>query len=394
MHRDVRHLPQRSRLLGALASMLLLAAALAPGAHAAEAYGGIQGKVTDFSSHDPVAGLEVCAIVSNFELLGEEEDEWEHAEGCAATGSGGEYAISGLRAGSYYVAFFALPETKLDYVAELYKDAFEFTAGTTVPVRAEKTTAGIDAELTLGAEISGKVTDAATGAPISAAEVCAFRTNAKGVSEVVSCGLSETDGEYTIRGLPSGSYKLAFVAGGFEPGYFNGRSALAEAETISVLAPKLTPGVDDALKPGANSTSGLGPSGAATTGSKLPVPLTGSSALSRAILSLLGTRIAVTATGDALVKVACAGPETCRAKLTLRVRRTVIVKGRRVTRAVSIGTSTVLSIAVDKTQTVRIKLDASARALLREHRLRGVELALVTPGHARDESVALVERKQ
>jgi hypothetical protein len=63
---------------------------LAPNARA-EALGGISGKVTEAAgSHAPVQGIEVCAITTDFELLGEEESEYEHTFGCAKTGATGD----------------------------------------------------------------------------------------------------------------------------------------------------------------------------------------------------------------------------------------------------------------------------------------------------------------
>jgi hypothetical protein len=382
MHRDVRHLKRRPRLLGALSLCLLsVALVLAPSAYA-EAYGGIEGKVTDASSHDPIQGIEVCAIASDYELLGEQESEYEHAEGCDKTGAGGEYKISGLSPGGYYVGFFALPETSLDYVGELYKGASELSAATQVAVTAEKTTPNIEAELSQGAEVSGKVTDAETGAPIGEATVCALRTSGKIALEPVSCFRTGASGEYTLRGMPSGSYVIGFGATGFETGYYNGKSTSSEAEPITVVAPGLTTGIDDALTPGVPLTTGLGSS---TPGS--------GSTTADAILSLIGRRLRVAADGDALVKVGCVGSTSCTAKLTLRATRPVAIKGRRVKRTVAIGTSPVLTIAAGKTQTVSIKLDAAARAFLRGHRQLRVGLMLATLGHKQDESVLLVERK-
>jgi Carboxypeptidase regulatory-like domain len=384
MHCDVRHPARRQRLPGALwlVLMVVLGLALAPSAHAAEALGGVEGKVTDSSSHDAVAGIEVCAIVSDFELLSEEESELEHAVGCTETGTGGEYVISGLRAGSYYVAFLSPAESKLDYIAELYNGAFEFSAATQVQIKAGAKTPSIDVGLALGAEIAGEVTDAITGTPLAGVQACAFRIGGTGTVEPVSCAHSEAGGDYTIRGLPSGSFKVEYSATGFEPSYFNEKASFAEAEAISVLAPARTSGIDEALTPGHSS------SGVAVPTSKLPPALTTPPA--QATLSLLARRITVAAGGYALVKVGCTGSEGCRAKLTLRTTRTVTVKGKRTTRAVAIGTSAALSIAAGKTQTVRIKLDAAARTLLRKHRLRGVELLLVTLGRRREESVALI----
>ncbi len=394
MHCDVRQPPRRLRLLGVLSSCaLVVLLALAPSAYA-ESYGGIEGKVVDASSRAPIQGIEVCAITSDYELLGEAESEWEHAEGCDKTGAAGEYKISGLTPGSYYVAFFPLPESKLDYIGELYSGALELSAATQVSVTAEKTTQNVEAQLSPGAEISGKVTNAETGAPIGGAFACALRSGAQASLEGVSCASSEADGEYRILGLPSGSYKLGFVAAGFKTGYYDGKLTAAEAEAISLLAPGLTTGINDALTPGSDSLTGLGttPAGGSTPAAKLPGALTtGSTAPATSILSLLARRLTVAGDGDALVKLACTGSAACRAKLTLSAKRTLTINGRHVTRSVAIGTSPVISIAAGKTRVAYIKLESVVRAFLREHRELHVDMTLATPGRKRAESVVLVE---
>jgi hypothetical protein len=366
-----------------------------PSAEAAEALGGISGTVTEAGgSHAPVQGIEVCAITTNFELLGEEESEYEHTFGCATTGATGEYEVARLHPESFYVEFLALPPSKLNYIAQLYEGKYELSEATTVPVAAEKTTPNIDAKLSPGAEIAGVLTSAATGAPVNEAVACALRTNAKGQVEAPGCGISEASGAYTIRGLPSGGYKVGFEAGGFEVAYYNGKTSEAEAELVQATAPNLTPGIDEALKPGGPPTAPPGSASAEpTSGTKLSGGLGGSSSPPPdSTLSLAGKRITVSRDMDALVKVDCTGTESCRAKLTLRVKTAVRVKGKRTLRTVTIGTSAILSILHGKTATARIKLDPAGRKLLRDHGRLEVELALVTPGRKQDDTVVLIER--
>jgi len=368
---------------------------LAQSARGAEALGGISGKVTEAAgSHAPVQGIEVCAITTNFELLGEEESEYEHSFGCETTGAAGEYAVAGLRPGSYFVDYFAPPTSKLNYLAQLYNGKYVLSEATSVSVTAEKTTPNIDAELSPGAEIAGIVTSAATGAPVDEAVACALRSNAKAQVEAPGCGISEASGAYTIRGLPSGGYKVGFAAAGFEVAYYNGKTSEAEAELVQATAPNLTPGIDETLKPGGPPTPLPGSASAeSASGTTLSGGLAGSSSPSpNSTLSLAGKRIAVARDGDALVKVDCAGTESCRAKLTLRVKTAIRVKGRRMLRTVTIGTSAILSVLHGRTATAQIKLDSAGRKLLRDRGRLEVDLALVTPGHKRDESVVLVER--
>jgi hypothetical protein len=380
-------------LLGAFSLGVLLA--FAPAAYAAGAFGGIAGKVTNAESDAAIPGIEVCAVTTNYELLGEEPSEWEHAEGCDQTGAGGEYNISGLNPESFIVEFFVPPPSKLNYITQFYNGKSGLSEATTVPVAAEKTTAGIDAGLSPGAEIAGTVTDAATGGPIGEAGACALRTNAKGSLELVSCGFSEADGVYAIQGLPSGSYKLGFFAAGFEVAYYNGKAAANEAELVSVMAPELTPGIDEALQPGPPTPSPGSTPTEPALGGKLPGGLpagSSSSPSSNATLSLAGKHVAVSRAGDALVKVECVGHENCRAKLTLRIQMAVRVKGKKTLRTVTLGTSAVLSIAAGKTATAQIKLNSAGRRLLRDHGRLHVDLGLVTPGRKQDDSIVLVGR--
>jgi hypothetical protein len=358
---------------------------------AAEARGKISGEVTNASSHVPLEGIEVCASSTNYELLTEEEAKY--ASGCAKTGANGEYTVSELRPESYYVEFGLPFESKLNYIAQLYNDKFHFSEASSVSVVAGETTAGIDAELSPGAEIAGRVTDAETGAPIGGAVACALSINAQGGVESSWCAVTEASGEYTIRGLMSGAWKVGFGAAGFEVQFYGGKSAAMEAESVSVIAPNLTPGIDAALKPAGPSTAAPGsPSAEPTSAAKLSGSLGASSSSPKSTLSLAGKRITVARDRDALVKIDCAGTESCRAKLTLRVRMAVRVKGKRTLRTVTIGTSAILSVVHGKTEIARIKLDAAGRKLLRNHDRLKVDLALVTPGHKQDESVVLVER--
>lgn len=156
---------RRPCLFGAVALCALLFA-FTTSARAAEVLGGIEGQVSAAPMHVPVQGVEVCAITTNFELLGEEESEYEHVFGCTKTGTDGEYKVGELDPGTYYVDFFVTPASGLNYLLQLYDDKFELSEATQVTVTAEKTTPEIDAELSPGGEVAGTVTDAVTGAPV------------------------------------------------------------------------------------------------------------------------------------------------------------------------------------------------------------------------------------
>jgi hypothetical protein len=377
-------------LAGAISCVALL---IAPASSAgAEAFGKISGQVSEASSHSPLTGIEVCAISMNYQLLNPEEVE--HHLACAQTGTGGEYTLAELLPESYYVVFFDRPKSTLDFLPQIYEGKAAVSEATSVPVLAEATTPSIDAELLPGAEIAGTITNAATGAPVHQAEACAVRTNAKGSLEG-ECAESEANGQYTIRGLPSGAYKVGFFAQEFEPGFYNGKSSEAEAELLTVTAPQLTSGIDDALKPGGGPTPPAGSTPQEpSTATKLPGGIGSSpSSSSTATLALAAKRIAVARDGRVLVKLDCAGTESCRAKLTLQMQSTVVVKGKRTHRTVVLGTSAVLSLDAHEHASATFELNAAGRRLLRaDHGRLSVQLALVTVGHRQDDSVVLVEQ--
>jgi trypsin len=85
-------------------------------------------------------------------------------------------------------------------------------------------------------------------------------------------------------------------------------------------------------------------------------------------LSTIGTSISVTG-GAAIVKVACRARVRCGGKLTLTAERAARRGRRRIRSIVSIGSASV-SIAANRTSTVRIQLVPVGRALLRSARGR------------------------
>jgi hypothetical protein len=250
---------------------LLAGLVLAPGASALESTGQISGTVTDTGGH-PLSGIEVCAS--------SEATSISENEGCEKTSANGEFTITGLTVGSYTVQFGSPFGGTLNYVPQFYKEASSAAAAQQVAVSAGLTTTGINAKLVEGGKISGRVTDAATHAPLEVAIVCARPVS--GEAALGQCATTNAGGEYTIVGLADGSYQVAFIHGKYAVQYYNGKSALSEANAVSVTAGATTAGIDAALSasaagPGSGGplpgVPGAGP-GSVTPGMK--GPLTGS----------------------------------------------------------------------------------------------------------------------
>jgi hypothetical protein len=112
--------------------------------------------------------------------------------------------------------------------------------------------ADADAELSKGGRIAGTVVNAANGLPLEEIEVCAREAVAP--NRYLRCGWTNAAGQYAVRGLASGSYKVEFSSqfpgepsDGFPTQYWNGKSTLAAAEAVVVAAPSTTFGIDARL---------------------------------------------------------------------------------------------------------------------------------------------------
>jgi hypothetical protein len=199
-----------------------------------QAGGQISGKVTAASGGAALANIEVCAEESGSDgLFGN----------CASTNGAGEYTISGLSTGNYSVDFFSDSEGS-NYLTQYFENQTSPVTATPVSVTAGGTTPNINASLQAGGQISGKVTAASGGGALANIEVCAGE----------SCASTNSAGEYTLSGLPTGSYTVGFFAG-FEAGnyagqYYNGKSSSAEAEAVSVTVGGTTPNINAALQTG------------------------------------------------------------------------------------------------------------------------------------------------
>ncbi len=179
--------------------------------------------------------------------------------GFASTNSQGEYTVEGLAGGFYKVEFsagggFGLigegeePGEELpaqDFITQFYKGQPSFATATPVEVLAEQVKAGVNAELQRGAEIEGTVTNASTHEPVEGAYVEALGT---GETEV-GFAFTNASGHYVIVGLPTGSYKLKIAGYHYFTQYYDNQPTPAAANTLSVLAPHVTAGINVALVP-------------------------------------------------------------------------------------------------------------------------------------------------
>jgi hypothetical protein len=156
--------------------------------------GAIAGTVTVTASTTPIVGAEVQVFDSTGTFV----------TSTMTDSSGSYFAYGGVIGGTYYVR----TVNNQGYIDELYSNQIcsagcDPTSGTPVTVTNGSTTWQIDFGLSLGASLSGAVTDTASGLPIAGAEVEVFDA---GGSMVTTC-TTGSDGTFaTNQGLPNGTY--------------------------------------------------------------------------------------------------------------------------------------------------------------------------------------------
>ena len=206
--------------------------------------GAMTGVVTDVSTHAPIRGIEVCAYPPVPE--GPPPEELEGLFGtCTLTGGNGRYLLTGLAPGHYELEFSSPPNGTLSYIALLYQE------GAAVTVAAEQVTSSLDAQLQAGASISGTVTSAAAGQPLSQVLVCAFTGEEASVG---GCAPTTASGAYTITGLLPGTYVVGFQdpEGAFAVQYYKEAAVPGEATPIAVSGGDTVAGIDARLQAGSS----------------------------------------------------------------------------------------------------------------------------------------------
>jgi hypothetical protein len=251
--------------------------------------GSVEGTITRASDHAPLSGVGACAVPEN------REEEWR--EVCAYSHEDGAYAIEGLMSGDYVIAFYPGLQSMQppDLLHQYYDEALRSSDATPVSVTVGSTVEGIDAALSPGGKITGRITAAADGTPLEGVDVCAYE--AAGGEEPSVCEASNGHGEYTLTNLVPGSYKLKFSAlfyegdedpfaeeGGeavppreeFLTQFYSGKSSLATATAVTVGTGGTAAGIDVQLaKPGEVIVEDRPPGGGATPAPPAPAPASG-----------------------------------------------------------------------------------------------------------------------
>lgn len=163
----------------------------------------------------------------------------------AWTDSSGNYTADCLNEGNYRI-FFDTSQTEY-YVSEWYNDKDSFNTADSVPVTAGSTTTGIDAVLEEGGGIKGKITNISE---IGIQNVCVIVYFPSGGS-YVAYKYTDSSGDYEIKHLKIGSYKLCFnttyASGDYASEWYNDKDLFDTADLVSVTAGTATTSIDAEL---------------------------------------------------------------------------------------------------------------------------------------------------
>jgi hypothetical protein len=391
---------RRAQLLATVAlatAALAVSTPLGTAPALAEAPGAITGTVTDASTHLPAAGIRVCAPAPPPAVESEEEAVGELSQPtCATTGANGEYTISALAPGSYFVLFaystlFEPGPPQPNYVPQAYEAAYTEEAAKKVTVTAGTTTPGIDAALQVGGQVSGRVTDATTGAPLPGAIACALQKPLETLGNF-GCATAGGGGEYTISGLAAGGFYVIFLAEGHVPQAYNGVLQIPEATLVQVIPGQLSAGINAALSPAPPEPpepNGGGEHPGAAGAAPAPGAGGGSSLGGRSTLALRSRVLAVSRNGVARVQLSCHATPRCRGRLSLSLRIAVGHARGRSARLVPLGGAD-FSVRAGHDATVSVVLDRLGRVILGASRRRLVahlRVRLLEPAPARTQAL-------
>ncbi|MBW9094297.1 carboxypeptidase regulatory-like domain-containing protein [Microbacterium jejuense] len=209
--------------------------------------GSISGVVT-VDGGAPVAGASVVAYTYNSMWGG-----WSWTTS-TSTSPDGSYVVTGLADGQYKLQFQSTAPGS-NIVSEYWQDAADLMSATTLTVSGGTGIDGIDPVLSVGATISGVVTDE-SGAPVQGVSV---RATAVG-GWTGSYGLTDAHGAYRVAALAAGSYNIEFTplagSGPVAGEWYDDAASQAEAAPVTVAAGGAATGIDAVLAP-AGSIAGV-----------------------------------------------------------------------------------------------------------------------------------------
>ena len=196
--------------------------------------GGIlTGKVTPAGSSTGLPGIGVKVF-----------DLEKHEMGGTVTDINGVYTINKFKTGNYRVYF--APNNNTNYAYEWYNDRADYFTADTLAITQGQTST-LDVELAAGGSISGRLTEAGTGANIANGVVIAYDQS---TGTQTHAAITQADGTYTISGLRTTTYKVSFNGPGgtnFISEWYDNKTGFSNATPVSVTSGINSPNIDGQL---------------------------------------------------------------------------------------------------------------------------------------------------
>jgi hypothetical protein len=242
------------RLLIAVAGsgLLSLSAATAAGAGVPSAYStgqpsvpvatssgpGVSGIVTSAATEKPVKGACVNVV---------EASDNTTVGTSAPTNKKGAWSLHGIPASTDYTAI-ARGCNGEKYVGQWYDDQNYQSDATQFAVSAGATTKGIDFSLSVGGNITGKVTDSATKEPVQGILVIALWATDDSASTYSQC--TSSTGVYKLEAVPTSGAKIEFVpddcgvSSNYGVVFYKNAQDYGSAKVVPVTAGKTTKNIN------------------------------------------------------------------------------------------------------------------------------------------------------
>ncbi len=160
------------------------------------------------------------------------------------TDAAGDYVVSGIPSGQHKVQFHG---SNVGYLIEWHNDKPDSDSADPITVTAPEDVSGINAQLAMGGNISGNVVST-FGEPLQG--VC-VRVHLS-VYNIIPSAYTDADGNYVVRGIPSGVCKVEFLdySNGYLSEWYSDKANLDAADAIEVVAPETVSGVNAELAKG------------------------------------------------------------------------------------------------------------------------------------------------
>jgi len=175
----------------------------------------------------------------------------ENSVNSDTTDANGDYTVGNLPSGILKVKFSPSATYSPGYLGEWYDDKADLESADGVSVTAGTTTAGIDAVLAPAGIISGQVTDN-SGSGIENIVVQVDDLD----GHLITTKRTDTNGDYLIGNLPSGSVKMLFNPHTVSPHnplfvdeWYNDKAHFNVADNVTVTAGATITGIDAMLAP-------------------------------------------------------------------------------------------------------------------------------------------------